>query len=341
MRKSILILDWFLTHTRSGGIEKERIAQVLTQAAGILSIRLNAIAYNENLCLFHDCQGKSCARHILACEEGAISVDLEARRLAFDPCLCDKCGSCVGVCPTGAVEMADMPREIFKAVARLYAGLGVFVVEADKLEFCEVTLPAGTAPFVVPNMKFIDLALLIVLLQESGSSAAFFGETPQYARVANEIWRRVYGQNGVDESENLRFVPKSRFSANCSINKRVDLINRLKFVIGEGDFGIVAADGFGHLEVDEERCVLCMDCVQSCKSAALIADNGALKVNDSLCVVCGECEAVCSEKAITPKNSGIRLNKSWFETRVAVFAAQAANRRGIFQPTKGRGGRRD
>jgi Fe-S-cluster-containing hydrogenase component 2 len=315
MKKSILILDWFLTHTRSVGAEKERIALILTEAADIFSSRFNTIAYNENLCLFHNCHSKCCARHMSACEQDAVRADWEAKQLTFDPRLCAKCGSCVGVCPTGAVEMAVMPREVFKAVARLYDGLRIFVIEADKLEFCEVTLPAGTAPFVVPNMKFIDLDLLIVLLQESGSSAAFFGEAPRCAGVASEIWRRVYGQNGVGESESLRFVPESRFSANCGVSKRVDLMNRLKFAVGEGDFGAVAVDGFGHLNVDRERCTLCMDCVQSCKSAALIADNGVLKVNDSLCAICGECEAICPEKAIAPQNSGIRLNRSWFETR--------------------------
>ncbi len=58
---------------------------------------------------------------------------------------------------------------------------------------------------------------------------------------------------------------------------------------------------FGTLQVDTERCTMCLACVGACPSSAL-ADNPdapQLRFIESNCVQCGLCATTCPEDAIT------------------------------------------
>ena len=62
-----------------------------------------------------------------------------------------------------------------------------------------------------------------------------------------------------------------------------------------------AGSPFGSLQVDSERCTLCLACVGACPEAAL-ADNPErpqLKFIEKNCVQCGLCASTCPEDAIT------------------------------------------
>ena len=61
-----------------------------------------------------------------------------------------------------------------------------------------------------------------------------------------------------------------------------------------------AGSPFGAIEVDRERCTMCLACVGSCPEAALLdhAEAPKLRFIESNCVQCGLCAATCPEEAI-------------------------------------------
>lgn len=61
-----------------------------------------------------------------------------------------------------------------------------------------------------------------------------------------------------------------------------------------------ASSPLGGVEVDKERCTLCMSCVSACPASAL-SDNSEspqLRFTERNCVQCGLCETTCPESAI-------------------------------------------
>ena len=62
-----------------------------------------------------------------------------------------------------------------------------------------------------------------------------------------------------------------------------------------------AGSPFGALQVDAERCTLCLSCVGACPEGALLdnPDRPQLRFIETACVQCGLCAGTCPEKAIT------------------------------------------
>jgi ferredoxin len=59
----------------------------------------------------------------------------------------------------------------------------------------------------------------------------------------------------------------------------------------------------GGLDVDPDKCTLCLSCVSACPTGALTdnADRPMLRFAEAACVQCGLCQATCPERAITLK----------------------------------------
>jgi ferredoxin len=58
---------------------------------------------------------------------------------------------------------------------------------------------------------------------------------------------------------------------------------------------------FGNVKVDTDGCTVCLSCVGSCPTGALMddPDRPQLSFNESACVQCGLCRATCPEQVIT------------------------------------------
>jgi DNA-directed RNA polymerase subunit D len=53
----------------------------------------------------------------------------------------------------------------------------------------------------------------------------------------------------------------------------------------------------GEVEVDEERCTVCAECVKACPRGVFAIEEGELKVVDvNACILCGECVKACPEE---------------------------------------------
>ncbi|WP_287468443.1 4Fe-4S binding protein [Hydrogenophaga sp.] len=62
-----------------------------------------------------------------------------------------------------------------------------------------------------------------------------------------------------------------------------------------------AASPFGAVNVDKDRCTLCLSCVSACPASALLdnAERPQLRFVEKNCVQCGLCATTCPEDAIT------------------------------------------
>ncbi len=62
--------------------------------------------------------------------------------------------------------------------------------------------------------------------------------------------------------------------------------------------------------VDNLKCVVCGDCVNTCVNGRISIVDGHIQILDSVCILCGHCQAVCRENAITV-NSDCFLDKDY------------------------------
>ena len=66
-------------------------------------------------------------------------------------------------------------------------------------------------------------------------------------------------------------------------------------------FDLPAGAPYGRIQVDSEKCTLCMGCTSVCPAKALSAGNETPRLDffESNCVQCGLCASACPEHAIT------------------------------------------
>ena len=118
----------------------------------------------------------------------------EKRELVFSHIDCIGCGACVSVCPSGALDYSDMPRNSFAQIAKLYRGKIALVVPAKaNLENLSLNLPANVLPFAVNGERFLSETHLLTLLQESGAQVVIYEQnigkgTKDAVDIVNQIY---------------------------------------------------------------------------------------------------------------------------------------------------------
>jgi ferredoxin len=319
---------WLSAHSESDAATKERISRILSEARAIaydLGDASRKIDYDHRACQYDEKIGDVCALCVTSCTEKAIVKDETAHRLQFDFAACTACGKCVGICPTGALELGAFGARAFEETAKLYEALVPLVIDEKALKALERALPAGVAPFIVPTTEFLGETALLTLLQESGSQIVLYGEANSEAiALMNEAWLALYGKSAVLPIENIEEaqpIAGSRYAlSQSSASARAAFAARLREAVGEGDFGVARSPRFGAVKIDEEKCTLCASCAQNCPTNAISADEteGILRACDALCTNCGECVAICPEKAIAIESGAIALKAESFQPRIAA-----------------------
>lgn len=59
------------------------------------------------------------------------------------------------------------------------------------------------------------------------------------------------------------------------------------------------------IEIDDEKCVVCLSCVNDCPNSYLYLEDDSIKTQDSGCMECGHCYAICPVNAIKMINYDI------------------------------------
>ncbi len=293
-------------------------------------------AYRESLCA-HGSRGiGGCTRCMDACATDAI-ISL-GERVEVDPYLCQGCGSCATVCPSGAMGYAfpsspDLLGTLRRAIEayRQHGESAPALLFHDDKSGAELVaglangLPGRVLPVAVedvggigPDTWFALLAFgasdVLLLLPEDAEPRLLAASRSQVALTAEmlagfgESVRRVRIVQG---EEALRGVAAGLHSrAPRSIERRFsvsggkrEIWQRALAALADpppAGYPLSAGAPFGVVQVDRDACTLCMACAAVCPMEALSSagDVPQLRFAEDRCVQCGICEQACPEDAI-------------------------------------------
>ncbi len=295
--------------------------------------------YDKTICQYHERREEICGKCAEVCPTVAIVKDDEQKHLEFSQIDCHGCGGCVSVCPSGAIDYAPSNKDAISEMARLYKNqIALVVPEKMSLKGLNIELKEDVLPFAIEGEKFLHEATLLTLLQESGAQVVFYTDflskgTTDSINILNQIYQKKYGKDAIivamDENELVQslkeacFIEGSAYSTNhVDAKKREIFAIRLAALVGNEDLGTVTTGEHVHyakVNVNEDKCTLCLSCVGACNVNAITAhaDDNSLRLNPSLCTSCGYCEVSCPEAdCITIERDVIHLSPAWFQDEI-------------------------
>jgi ferredoxin len=189
-------------------------------------------------------------------------------------------------------------------------------------------LPADVIPYEVDNVELIGHAELLATLAAGGSEALIL-KSPQTAKtaIANQsgLTHRLLSSTRVDPArvrilevsdvaslESALYgtrMPALKHDEVALLGGRREVAKRViaAFLEHDGESAISVAldagDPYGAIEVDPDKCTLCLACVSQCPTGALNdrSDRPEINLVENACVQCGLCANTCPEQAITLK----------------------------------------
>ena len=299
---------------------------------------VKVLKYDSTICQHHNRQYDVCGFCADVCPVDAIVKADDPRRLEFVDINCTRCGGCVSICPSGAMDFRVPDRSVFHMMSKIYKDrIPLIIPENMGFESLKIDLKEDVLPFVIGGKKFLDESHLLTILQESGAQVVIFNDnlsrgTKEAIGLINEIYRRKYGKEGVLVATDVDEL-KSALDRVCKVDgsynpKEVDVYKkkreifseRLEFIVDGDDLGELTSFEYLHyglISVDESRCTLCLSCAGACNVEALkpFENDNSLRFNPSLCTMCGYCVQICPEQCMSITKDVIYLNKSWFVYR--------------------------
>lgn len=295
----------------------------------------STILYDKDKCQYHHRDKNEfsyCKSCVESCPNMSISADDDKRELVFSDIDCILCGKCVAVCPSGAMQKRNASLLNITKAAKLYKNKGVLLLNQNDLESINNLNELASndiIPLALPNINLLNEVYLLTILQESGRGCIIFGERDEFLEESisfiNALYERLFNQKPIyctNEITNLeKYTPATLQAYSYNADKeefsREIFANRLKFFIKDNNFGTLKNTKnilYTNIKIDENKCTLCMSCVESCNTKALISskDNFSLLLNPILCTACGYCIDNCPEKCMEMPLGGIELESSFF-----------------------------
>jgi len=285
------------------------------------------IGHETSLCSYQGKGSGACGRCTSVCPTRAISEKSDSRQLKVFHPHCTGCGTCAGICPTGAMEYLKMSASTFERICAYYTGRTPLIIpERLDLDNAHIPLPADVLPLSVANENFLDESHLLSLFLTSGKPIVLFSDTPssrlwEIQNFLNEIFERKFKKHTFFICETAHELGKT-LAELPSIHmesysfeggyrhKRHILSRRLAHVVGNDDLGTIATPpmlSFGNITVDQDKCTLCLACIDACLPGALSAhsEDNTLRFTPSLCTACKRCLHTCPEKGCLHITEGI------------------------------------
>jgi ferredoxin len=290
-----------------------------------------------------------CRACLQACSFGAFKV--RERAIAIDPFACTECGSCVSVCPTGAMQNQKLTDRSFLEFFRtfnLQSGNTVIIGSPADLQrlwwYGESRRYEGSLFFELVTGESIALMHLLVLLGMGASRIIVLsrpGSSNKNAATAvaeaNHLFDKLFGVKNAAVLCSPDDIYGEQISENCSgasfspirdlsfVNRRLKLSAVLEYLVRSADRRIALQDGevrfFGTLTCDEDLCTQCLACLNSCPIEALSADPATLTLgwNGGRCVGCRSCTEACPENALSYSGQAV-LAEDYFQSKTIAQA---------------------
>jgi len=273
------------------------------------------------------------------CPVNAITKVDEGNELKFIDINCTRCGGCVSVCPSGALDYRVPDRSVVHMMSKLFKQrIPLIIPEPMLTEGLNIKLKENVLPFVIGGKKFLDESHLLTILQESGSQVVLYNDnvskgTNEAIELLNGIYLKKYGKQAVfiattlqeleDSLKKANFIDGSYNSLEIDVyaKKREIFSERLSFIVGGDDLGEIHTKEhihYGIIQIDDSKCTLCLSCANVCNVEALkpFEHDNTLRINPSICTACGYCIEICPENCMSIIEDTIYLNRSWFEYKV-------------------------
>ncbi len=336
---------------------KEALAQ-LSQWVGEFE-KPNYLRFDPETCDHRGGGIETCRRCYDVCGTWAITID-EAR-IEFNPYLCQGCGDCATVCPTGAITYNFPATQL--TLARIEQMLQIYLSHGGKvpvlllhdstkgrawLEKHRDRLPINVLPYEIEGLGSAGgetwlMALALganeVLLLDSGAmnprTRALLHSQLEWCRAILEglgYQPEVLRMVGTGDMK-LAAIPVHSFRPMAPLaawtangDKRTLLHEAVEHLAQRGSAApfipLPAGAPFGSVEVDTAACVLCMNCVQVCPEAALRRDSEGRELS-FVEASCIQCGGCAT---ICPEHA-VSLRPRYTYDRAAAMAARPLARK--------------
>jgi len=291
--------------------------------------------YDASICAHSRSELIGCNACIDVCATAAIQSNGEG--VEVDPYLCQGCGSCATVCPSGAMTYAypkpdnaiersrAMLKEGGQSVLLLHnEDQQAFVDSIDSIDGVLTLLVEEVSAFGMDYwacMLSAGVHRILLLVNDDmheqsldalHSQKSVFHELLTGMGVSEPVVQIIgpgeLHQINADELNNPALAALKQSSFATHNNKRQTLRTAIDVLVEQlnPSAPIIQLDNsapFGVIEVNKDNCTLCMACVSACPGKALLDGQGtpALRMIEANCLQCGLCEAACPESAVTLK----------------------------------------
>ncbi len=309
--------------------ELERIAITARERVGEFE---KTVYFNleESLCAHSRANRPGCTRCLDVCPTEAIFSMGDTVQIDSD--ICAGCGSCAAVCPTSAITMNETPFEaITKAVEVMAKAYRERTEESPRLVFHTTGVGGetitklarfgdGLADDLIPfDIEHVDrighaeimaafgagFAEVLILADNEKDRQALASEvelskamlvgahhSPSRVRIIGADELSAEGENAARVSEPVLLVGGRRDITRVAVAAMSDKL--------EEPIALPAGAPYGAIEINADKCTLCLACVSLCPTGALSdhPDRPEVQFTENACVQCGVCESTCPETAI-------------------------------------------
>lgn len=314
--------------------ELERIALTAREFVGEFE---KSVYYklNTSLCAHSRAKKVGCTRCLDVCPTEAIFSAGDF--VQIDSNICAGCGTCASVCPTSAIDMNESPFEsITRAFSLLAKTYNAQTKEAPRLliHTTEVGsnlisnrarhadgLADDLLPFAVEHTDRIGHAEMLAALGAGFSEILILADSAADAAILEPQLKLAHAlvEGAGSEASRIRLAtaedlntPTQHTDASCNpvllTGGRRDITrvaaNAISSKSGrsiEQPIPLPAGAPYGSIEINSDKCTLCLACVSLCPTGALSdhADRPEVQFTENACVQCGVCRETCPETAIT------------------------------------------
>lgn len=291
-------------------------------------------SYNKSICAHSRSELNGCQRCLDVCSTGAIVSSGEG--VTIDPFLCQGCGSCATVCPSGAMSYAyprpsDAIERTRRSLEENKADTILLHTEAHQSVVDAASLDSSVLPLLVEEVSAFGADYWLSML--AGHALRIYivtdasADDPNRLALASQMeWvHQLLAGLGIEElpvrlissadiaektqpadkiNSKLAQLPAQDFATHDdkrqTIRLALDALSENLAPLAQSS-NLPAGAPFGRINVDTTACTLCMACVSTCPAKALLdgQDTPALRLVEANCLQCGLCEQACPESAIS------------------------------------------